>query len=172
MDLESEFEVQDNNLEEETVLITSQEYDALKKKAIEAKELHEKYLRLLAEFENYKKFMERQKTNCLKFGNEKLLKAILKIYDDLKRALNGHVHADFPQADGLKLILENLSTLLKSEGVEPIEAEGRAFNPAVHECIMVEQDPSLPEGEITEVLEEGYYLNDKVLRPARVKINK
>ena len=169
MDFNTNFEVMDEDLEQDAVLITKDQYNALKKKTEEAEELHDKFLRLQAEFENYKKFMERQKLNWLKFGNEKLLKQLLKIYDDLKRALNGH--NDSPFAPGIKLILSNISALLKSEGVAPIQAEGELFNPEIHECMMVEQDPSAPEGAITEVFEEGYYLNEKVLRPAKVKIN-
>lgn len=170
MDLKTEVEVIEENIEEDTLLISRREYNELNKKIEEAKTLYDNYLRLQAEFENYKKFMERQKVNCLKFGNEKLLKEFIKLYDDLKRALNGHEASELTH--GLKLILENFHALLKCQGVEPIEAEGKEFDPSVHECLMVEHDPSLPDGTITEVLEEGYYLNDKVLRPAKVKINK
>jgi molecular chaperone GrpE len=114
--------------------------------------------------------MERQKAQYLKYGNEKLLKEIIKLYDDLKRALKEFHDSQITQ--GLKLILNNFSTLLKNEGVEPIEAEGKEFNPCIHEAMLVEENPSLPEGAITEVLEDGYYLNGKVLRPSKVKINK
>ncbi|NVM52281.1 MAG: nucleotide exchange factor GrpE [Candidatus Helarchaeota archaeon] len=170
MDLDTDFEIIDDDIEEDTVLISKQEYTALKKKVEEAQVLYDKFLRLQAEFENYKKFMERQKTNYLKFGNEKLLKEVIKIYDDLKRALKGHDDSELTH--GLKLILENFSALLKCEGIAPIEAEGGEFNPEIHDCMMVEQDPSLPDGVITEIFEDGYYLNGKVLRPSKVKVNK
>ena len=170
MDLETELELEDEISREGKILLTKQEYEMLKKKAEAAEDLYDKYLRLRAEFENYKKFADRQKENYLKFGNHKILKNLLKIFDDLKRALNGH--HDSPLFDGLKLILSNFSALLKDEGVLPIQAEGVLFNPDVHECMLVEQDPSVPDGVVTEVLEEGYYLNDKILRPAKVKINK
>lgn len=160
----------DENIEKNVIFITKSEYDALQKKVKDAEALYDQFLRLQAEFENYKKFMERQKINYLKFGNEKLIKEIIKLYDDLKRALRGL--NDSQLTHGLKLILKNFSALLKNEGVEPIEAEGKEFNPAMHECMMVEQNPSLPDGTITDVLEEGYCLNGKVLRPSKVKINK
>ena len=116
--------------------------------------------------------MDRQKTDCLKFGNQRLLKELIKLYDDLKRALSGtNSHDNTQLIHGLKLILNNFSALLKNEGVAPIPVEGTSFNPDLHECMMVERDPSREDGEITDVLEDGYYLNGKVLRPARVKIN-
>ncbi len=169
MNSKAELKVQDESLDESTVLLTKYEYDLLKKEAEKSQVLYDKYLRLQAEFDNYKKFMDRQKSQYLKFATERILKAILKIYDDLKRAYNGY--AGFSHDDGLKLILENLSALLKSEGVEPIKAEG-SFNPELHESILIERNPALPDGQITEVLEEGYYLNGKVLRPSKVKVNK
>ena len=169
MDSEAEFELSDEIMDDDTVILTKSEYDSLQRQVESAKDLCDKFLRLQAEFDNYKKFMERQKANYLKFGNQKLLKEFIKIYDDLKRALNGH---EGPQFTGFKLILNNFSALLKSEGIESIEAEGKEFNPEIHECMMVEQNSSLPEGAITEVFEDGYYLNGKVLRPSKVKVNK
>ncbi|MHA1649403.1 MAG: nucleotide exchange factor GrpE [Candidatus Helarchaeota archaeon] len=170
MDLESDFQVNEEKIEENAVCISRQEYETLKKKAEEAEELRDKYLRLKAEFANYQKFIERQKSEYLKYGTERILKELIKIYDDLKRALKDLKDPEL--AHGLKLILNNFSTLLKREGVEPIEAEGKMFNPDIHECMMVERDPSFPDGAVTEVLEDGYYLNGKVLRPSKVKINK
>lgn len=170
MESQVKFQVSDENMTDETVIITKSEYDALKKKSEDANQLHEKLLRLHAEFENYKKFTERQKTHYLKYGNEKLLREIIKIYDDLKRALKDIKDAQI--SHGLKLILTNFSALLKSEGIEPIEAEGQVFDPDLHECMLIEQNPSLPDGFVTEVLEHGYKLNGKVLRPSKVKVNK
>ena len=169
MDSETELELLDEVVEEDTVILTKSQYDALQQNVENAENLCEKFLRLQADFDNYKKFTDRQKATYLKFGNQKLLKEFIKIYDDLKRALNGN---EGPQFTGFKLILNNFSALLKSEGIEPIEAEGRKFNPEMHECMMVEQNPSLPEGAITETFEDGYYLNGKVLRPSKVKVNK
>lgn len=161
-------EIVEASPEEESVFLTKEAYDGLKKKAAEADLLYDKLLRLQADFENYRKFTERQKAEYLKFGTQRILKELIKIYDDLKRAIKDH--QDSPLYCGLKLILNNFSALLKSEGVVPIPAEGEIFNPDRHECMMVGDDPSAPEGTITEVFEEGYYLNGKVLRPSKVKI--
>ena len=160
-----------NELEatEDSVLVSKAEYAKLKEKAKQAEELSEKYLHLLADFENYKKFMDRQKATYLNYGNERILKELIKLYDDLKRAIN----ANDPKSDkGLILILNKFSALLKNEGIEPIEAEGKKFNPDLHECMMVEQNPSLEDEINTGVLEEGYKLKGKVLRPSKVKVNK
>ena len=167
MEVKSVLETLDENSKE--IILTKQEYNELRKKAEEVEALYDKLLRLQAEFENYKKFMDRQKANYLKYGNERILKELIKIYDDLKRALKGLEDSKFTQ--GLRLILNNFSALLKSESIDPIETEGKLFNPDIHECMMVEQNPSACDGTITEVLEDGYYLNGKVLRPSKVKVN-
>ncbi|MHA1323953.1 MAG: nucleotide exchange factor GrpE [Candidatus Helarchaeota archaeon] len=170
MDSEIEREESMNNTTDEMVLIKKSELEALKSKAGERDQLYEKYLRLRAEFDNYKKFIERQKVDYLKYGNKRLLSEIIKIYEDFKRAVREI--KDSQTRQGLNMILNNFSALLKNEGVIPIEAEGTEFNPDLHECLLVDYDPSLPEGYVTEVLEDGYYLNGKVLRPSKVKINK
>ena len=164
METGSEVEVQ-----EDSILISKEEYNKLKAKVKEADDIYNRYLRLQAEFENYKKFMERQKITYLNYGMESILKELINIYDDLKRAVNA---IDPKLAEGLLLILNNFSALLKREGVESIEAEGLKFNPDLHEALMVEQDSSVPDETITGVLEEGYTLKGKVLRPSKVKINK
>jgi len=165
MEAESEIELQDTS----SILIAKEEYTKLKEKAKEANDLYEKFLRLQAEFENYKKFMERQKISYLNYGMEGILKELINIYDDLKRAVIAY---DPKLTEGLALILNNFSALLKREGVEVIEAEGKKFNPDLHESLMVEYDPSVEDEIITGVLEEGYMLKGKVLRPSKVKINK
>ena len=160
-----------NELEpaEDSVLLSKEEYAELKEKAKQAEELLDKYLRLQADFDNYKKFMDRQKANYLNYGNERILKELIKLYDDLKRAINAY---DPKLDEGLILILNKFSVLLKNEGIEPIEAEGKKFNPDLHECMMVEQNPSMEDGVITGVLQEGYKLKGKVLCPSKIKINK
>jgi len=170
MEIKSHNKDEDQNLEESSMLPKKIEYNELGRKIKEVEELKEKYLRLQAEFENYKKFMERQRVNYLRYSNEKLLQEVIKIYDDFNRALKGLNGAQFIQ--GLKLILNNFKTLLKNESISLIEAEGKQFNPEIHECMMVGEDPTLPEGLVTEILEDGYYLNGKVLRPSKVKVNK
>ncbi|MHA1276491.1 MAG: nucleotide exchange factor GrpE [Candidatus Helarchaeota archaeon] len=166
----SELEILEGSSKQGSILIGNDEYDRLKKKAEEAEIFYDKLLRLQAEFENYKKFTERQKSEYLKFGTHRILKDLIKIYEDLKRAL--HDHNNSPLTQGLMLILNNLGALLEREGVTPILAEGEMFDPSTMECLLVEHDPSKPDGQVTEVLSEGFLLNEKILRPARVKINK
>jgi molecular chaperone GrpE len=154
---------------EESIVFSNEEYNKLREKAKEAVNIYDKYIHLKAEFENYKKFMERQKINYLNYGTESILKELINIYDDLKRAVN----ADEPKLNqGLILILNNFSALLKREGVESIEAAGKQFDPDLHECVVVEHNPALPDNSITGVVEEGYKLKGKVLRPSKVMVNK
>ncbi|MHA1270104.1 MAG: nucleotide exchange factor GrpE [Candidatus Helarchaeota archaeon] len=137
---------------------------------------YEKYLKAKADLENYKKFCEKQKSDYIKYANEKLLLEILKIYDDLKRAIksmNNHNNNIEKIKTGLKLILENFRHLIEKEGIRSINCVGEEFDPNLHECVMVENsDEPLPDDLIIEELEEGYTLNGKVIRPSRVKIIK
>ncbi|MHA1310718.1 MAG: nucleotide exchange factor GrpE [Candidatus Helarchaeota archaeon] len=136
----------------------------------------EKYYRAKAELENYRKFMEKQKLEYIKFANEEIILEFLKVYDDLKRAINSmDSHDKNIEAikKGLKLILENFRKILEKQGVKPIECIGEIFDPNKHEVLMVEKSTkSFPDGLIIEELEEGYTLNGKIIRPSRVKIIK
>lgn len=134
----------------------------------------DKYLRAKAELENYRKFMERQKSDYIKYSNEKLIIEFLRIYDDLKRAIKVIDNEDLRKEDiesGLKMILENFRKVLSEQGVETIDCTG-LFDPCKHECMMIEKNETLPDDTITEELQEGYCLNGKVIRPSKVKINK
>ncbi|MBD3230936.1 MAG: nucleotide exchange factor GrpE [Candidatus Lokiarchaeota archaeon] len=135
----------------------------------------EKYLRAKAELENYRKFTERQKADYIKFANERLIIKFLEIYDDLKRAIKSMEENDDapePIIEGLKMILQNMRKALEEEGVESICAIGKKFDPNLHECVMIEKDESLQDDVVCDELQEGYRLNNKVIRPSRVKIIK
>ena len=135
----------------------------------------EKYLRSKAELENYRKFMERQNSDYIKFANQKIILEFLKIYDDLKRSvlsMDGHNNDISKIKNGIKMILDNFKMLLDKNGIKSIESIGKNFNPDFHECIMIEKSESLPDNLIIDELEEGYCLNGKIIRPSRVKIIK
>lgn len=145
----------------------------------EFKELSEKYLnsllRVQADFENFRKMKERENYEYKLRAKESLLRKLIKHYDDLKRASvtfknlenGGNVKK------GFEMIVKNFEGLFAEEGIKPMECEGELFDPYKHEVLMVEEGcDDLPENTILEELEKGYYLHDKVLRPARVKISK
>lgn len=167
------------NLEEklEDLTILKKEQEKLKENA----ELSEKYFnaltRLQAEFDNYQKISERENHKFKKFALKNILIELLKLYDDLQRALNSAKgKKDFKSLhQGLQMILYNLKKILESEGVKPIEAEGEIFDPSKHHVCMVEQikdNADILEDTILEEIEKGYYYKDAILRPSMVKIAK
>ncbi len=147
----------------------------------EKTELSEKYfnalVRLQAEFDNYQKISERENQKFKKFALKNILIELLKLHDDLQRAINSaQGKKDFKSIhQGLQMILNNLKKLLENEGVKPIEAEGEIFDPSKHHVCMVESikdNVEIPEDTVLEEIEKGYYYKDAVLRPSMVKIAK
>jgi len=144
----------------------------------ELREESEKYLnsllRVKADFENYKKINERENEKSRLCVAEKILSKLIKHLEDLKRALKvlESLENEEHVKKGFEMIIKNFEKLLSEEGVEPMNCEGEIFDPYKHEAILVENREDLPEGTIIEELDKGYYLNKKILRPARVKISK
>lgn len=131
-----------------------------------------KLLRLAAEFENYKKRMEREQALARAYANERLLERLLPVVDNLERALAA---ADTQAEDGLvhgvDLTLRELLEVLRREGVEAIDAEGQAFDPTVHEAVLTQPSQDLPEGSVISQIEKGYRYKDRILRPAKVVVS-
>lgn len=155
--------------------------DFLKEDGRKLKELEEKtekYLNSLvrtqADFDNYKKANQRENERYKEQIKEEMLKKLIKHYEDLLRALNVLDLLDKGESikKGFKMIVENFEKFLEAEGVRPMLSEGQKFDPYKHEALMVEENEGLPENTIIEELNKGYYLNNKILRPAGVKISK
>ncbi len=143
----------------------------LEEKTKAAEENYDRFLRAQAELENYKKRVEREKSNLVKYGNEELIKAILPVIDNLERALN---HSAGEDSDGLKegvkITLNQLLQVLEKFGVTPVPSVGEPFDPSKHEAMMrVESTDHEPNTVVTE-LQKGYFLNDRLLRPAMVSV--
>ncbi len=138
----------------------------------------EKYLnsliRVQADFENYKKANYRENELYRLRVKEEMLKKLIKHYEDLQRALK--VLDSLKKGElvkkGFKMIVENFEKFLEDEGVKPMHSEGEKFDPYKQECLLVEENEDLPENTILEEIDQGYYLNNKVLKPAGVKISK
>jgi molecular chaperone GrpE len=128
--------------------------------------------RARAEFANYKKRIERDQEESRGRAAAALLAKILPVEDDLRRAVRERPEAEgYPHwADGIELIQRKLAALLEAEGVEVIPADGVAFDPALHEAVTYEPSNDHKEGEIIEVIQQGYRLGERVLRPARVRV--
>ena len=167
----------DNKKEDglKTVTLAEAEYLQLKQDAVQGKESWDKMLRLQADFENTRKRLEREKQDFVKFANEGIILELLNILDDLERTvgLAESKHDDLPVfLKGVEMILAHLYEMLKEYGVRPIEAQGKIFDPHVHEAMMQTENKDLPEHTILEELQKGYLLNERVIRTAKVKVSK
>ena len=128
-----------------------------------------KYLRLMAEFQNYKKRTAKEKEDIYKFGAEKLAKSIVDVMDNFERALEqGSTDAKFQQ--GMELILTQMTEALAKQGVNEIPALGEDFDPNYHSAVLMEDSDEYESGKVCFVVQKGYELNGKVIRPSVVKV--
>jgi molecular chaperone GrpE len=149
---------------EETV-----EVDELAEVTRERDEYLDSLRRLKAEFENYRKRAARDQESLVARAHERLVKELLPVLDDLARALEAaERHEEAQLEEGVRLVHRQLAAVLAKEGLAEIEAEG-AFDPNVHEALL-SQPSDAPEGSVIEVIQKGYTLGDRVLRPARVVV--
>ncbi|MFX1392414.1 MAG: nucleotide exchange factor GrpE [Promethearchaeota archaeon] len=157
------------------------ELDDLKQDARNFKELEEekeKYLnsllRVQADFENYRKRSDRENERYRTYRMEGILKKLIQHNDDLNRALHilDVIENGETMKKGFEMLVKKFGKILEEEGVKPMNCEGEEFDPYKHEAMMVEVRNDLPENTIIEELDKGYFLNNNVLRPAKVKISK
>lgn len=137
----------------------------------EAADLKDKYLRLLADFENYKRRTSKERIELFKTANQELMVALLPVLDDFDRTRQHTAAATDAQAvrDGLDIVYNKLTKMLQQKGLQPMEAVGQAFDAELHEAITQIPAPSDDlRGKVVDAVERGYYLNDKVLRHAKV----
>ena len=139
----------------------------------ERDELYDRLLRKTAEFDNYRKRVERDRKEMIDWAAADVLGELIAIVDDFDRALAADVP---PEAQayksGLELIHRQLAELLKKRGVTPIDAMGTDFDPHLHQAVAYEEVDGAREGEVVGVMAKGYKLGDRLLRPALVKVAK
>ncbi len=137
-----------------------------------AEEYWDKLLRLKADFENIKKRLEKDKSDAIKFANERLLVEILPIVDNFDRAMASLSEGHDPEKvkEGLRLAQNELHEVLEEHGVEVIKSVGTEFNPELHEAVGVVEAPGAQDGIVVEEIQRGYILNGRLLRPSRVRI--
>ena len=144
--------------------------------AAEAEEtvnFEDRYMRLAAEFENYKKRSEREKAEFLKRANESLVAEMLPVLDNLERAVEASDGADVQtMQQGLEMVLDQLRKGLAKFGLEEIEAMGKPFDPQLHEAMMQQEDPDAEAGTVLSQYQKGYRFRDRLLRPAMVVVAK
>lgn len=140
----------------------------------EAGHLREKWLRAAADLENYKKRASRERDDVMKFGNEKLLKDFLPLIDDIERAVEAVEKAGTNESggllDGVKLVHKKFLSQLERHGVTTFESKGEPFDPNRHEAVQ-QMHADAPQGEVFEVLQRGFMLSDRLLRPAMVVVS-
>jgi molecular chaperone GrpE len=137
----------------------------------EAQANFSRYQRLAADFENYKRRTRQELADRTQYANEELLRKLLPILDNLRRALD---HApegiDRNWSDGLRMVVRQFEDTLQAQGVSPIPAVGEKFDPSKHEAIAREETDEHEEGTIVEEMQPGYRLHERVLRPTLVKV--
>lgn len=139
----------------------------------ELKSLNDRYLRLAAEFDNYKRLAQRDQRDQIRFGNEHLLKELLPVVDNLERAIKAA--KDGPSTDGLvqgvELTLKQLQSVLGKFGVQSIPTMGQPFDPSGHQAVATVPSTKIPDKHVVEEFQRGYRLHDRVLRPAMVTVS-
>lgn len=145
--------------------------DALEK---EKTELFEKLQRVSADYANYQKRGPKQIADSIAYEKRAILKSFLPALDNFEHALAAEQNAEDIEsfAKGVRIVYDQMLTILKSHGVEPINALGEKFNPAIHEAMMQKNEPDQEDDIVLEEFQKGYKFNDQVIRPGKVIVNK
>ena len=141
----------------------------------ESKDSHDRFLRVSAEFENYKKRAVREMNDFRKFANESFVKAMLPVVDNLDRAIESSSdddHSNSSVVEGVNMTLKEILKIFEQFGVKPFASLGKTFDPALHQAVMQEESDDHPEKTILNELEKGYMMHDRLLRPATVVVSK
>src|SRR4030066_463247 len=148
--------------------------EALEKKEAECRELQDKYVRALAEMDNFRKRMNREMNDSVKFANEKILGDLLAVLDNMERAItHSREKKDFDSLlDGLELTMKEFRGVFEKHGVQSIESVGQLFDPSTHHAVSMVETDSHGDNVIVDEFRKGYLLNDRVLRHSLVSVAK
>ncbi len=147
----------------------SAEIEALRR---ERDENYDKFVRKSAEFDNYRKRVERERRELTEYVTGEVLSDLLPVIDNFERALQVRGGDSEAYRKGVQIIHDQLLALLKKHGVTPIEAAGTTFDPHLHQAVVHEPSPDRRDGEVIEEFQRGYKIGDRLLRPAMVKVAK
>ncbi|MDF0102712.1 nucleotide exchange factor GrpE [Staphylococcus pseudintermedius] len=163
-------ENENDAINDETQDLKDEEIASLKAE-VDAKE--EQYLRLYAEFENYKRRIQNEAQTQKRYQAQKVLTDVLPALDNFERALKieGDDESFNALKKGVEMVYESLLKALEDNGLEKIKTEGEQFDPNFHQAVMQDENPDFESGQITEELQAGYQLKDRVLRASMVKVN-
>jgi len=140
----------------------------------EAKELQDRLLRLAAEFDNFKKRMQRERETAMKYAEEALLRELLPTLDNLERAMEqGRATADAAGLlEGVEMTMAGLRNTLMKFGLQPLDGAGQPFDPNFHEALVMEASDTVPANTILQEFQKGYMFKDRLLRAAKVVVSK
>jgi len=156
-------------VEEDTVQETTAEPSAEEAHKAALREQEDKYLRLLAEYDNYRKRSQKEKETAWTTAKADTAKEFLPVYDNLERALKQET-ADEAYAKGVQMIMTQFKTTLEKLGIQEIPALGETFDPNLHNAVMHIDDENLGENVVAEVFQTGFQTGDKIIRHAMVKV--
>ncbi len=149
--------------------------EKLRNAEIEAKQSHERFLRVAADFENYKKRSSREMSEFKKYANESILSELLCVVDNLERAISSSKTGENVNScivDGIRMTLNEFKKVFENYGVKPIESLCKPFDPNFHQAIMQEESNEHPENTVISEFQKGYTIHDKLLRPSMVVVSK
>jgi len=148
--------------------------EALEKKEAECRELQDKYVRALAEMDNFRKRMNREMNDSVKYANEKILGDLLTVVDNMERAItHSKDKNDFDSLiDGLELTMKEFKGVFEKHGVQSIESVGQVFDPSIHHAVSMIESDAHGDNVIVEEFRKGYLLSDRVLRHSLVSVAK
>lgn len=158
----------DGNSNESEVLLDEE----LKKKEDELKELSTQFIRLQADFENFRKRTEKERKDIVNFALEDFICTLLPIVDNFEIAMKVEKKENESFYEGIELIKKQLKNVLEASGLKEIESLGKEFDPNLHHAVFMEESEEYDAGKVVEVIQKGYKLKDKVIRPAMVKVAK
>lgn len=170
--IEEVIEEEKKEIEEPGIELEKISLEGLKKLVKEKEEISNQYLRLQADFTNYKKRVEREKENLYSYASEDLLCKLLPISDNFERALENVEDTEDGFYKGMKMIYDQFDKVLKDIGLEEIIALNEKFDPNYHHAALQEECDDVDEGVVLEVFQKGYIFKDKVIRPSMVKVSK
>lgn len=137
--------------------------------AVQEEDFRDRYLRTLADFENFRKRSEREKEDFRRYALVGVIRDLLPVIDNFDRALE-HAEEGDEFHKGVALIYKQLFDVLQRHGLKTISESGVRFDPNIHEAVVREEDPSVPSHTVVAILQKGYFLHDRLLRPAMVKV--
>jgi molecular chaperone GrpE len=171
-DYKDKAEIQDQT--DEMVKISRSELEDLRKQASADSEYHDKMLRTMADMENLRKKLDRDRKDYINYANREMISELLPVLDNFDRALKSveKTEESAPYLQGVEMIYKQLEELLKKQGLEEIKALGEPFNPHLYEAVQTEETDSCPEDTILDVILKGYLFRGNMLRPAAVKVSR